>query len=122
MSDPLYDTLFRPTTLSPRVTSAAPVRAKGVHSRAGNAMNRTRAALLSGCYPDRVGVPGVIRDEGRQSHGYLLPSTVLLPQLLSQAGYECAGFGKWHLGAEGPDLPTAHGFSLFRGAQSGTPE
>ncbi len=48
MSDPLYDTLFRPTTLSPRVTSAAPVREKGVHTRAGNAMNRTRAALLSG--------------------------------------------------------------------------
>jgi AcrR family transcriptional regulator len=48
VSDPLYDTLFRPTTLSPRVTSAAPVREKGVHTRAGNAMNRTRAALLSG--------------------------------------------------------------------------
>lgn len=75
----------------------------------------SRAALLSGCYPDRVGVPGVIRDEGRPNHGYLLPSTVLVPQLLTQAGYECAGFGKWHLGAEAPDLPTAHGFSLFRG-------
>jgi AcrR family transcriptional regulator len=48
MSDPLYDTLFRPTTLSPRVASAAPVRRQGVHTRAGNAMNRTRAALLSG--------------------------------------------------------------------------
>jgi AcrR family transcriptional regulator len=48
VSDPLYDTLFRPTTLSPRIASAAPVREKGVHTRAGNAMNRTRAALLSG--------------------------------------------------------------------------
>ncbi len=48
MSDPLFDTLFRQTTLSPLVASAAPVRVKGMHTRAGNAMNRTRAALLSG--------------------------------------------------------------------------
>jgi AcrR family transcriptional regulator len=48
VSDPLFDTLFRPTTSSPIAASAAPVRAKGTHSRAGNAMNRTRAALLSG--------------------------------------------------------------------------
>jgi AcrR family transcriptional regulator len=48
MTDPLFDTLFRPTTLSPMVASAAPVREKGTRTRAGNAMNRTRAALLSG--------------------------------------------------------------------------
>jgi AcrR family transcriptional regulator len=48
VSDPLFDTLFRPTMLSPVVASAAPVREKGTHSRAGNAMNRTRAALLAG--------------------------------------------------------------------------
>lgn len=48
MSDPLFDTLFRPTTASPLVASAAPVRQRGVHTRAGNAMNRTRAALLAG--------------------------------------------------------------------------
>ncbi|MFN2561195.1 MAG: TetR family transcriptional regulator [Jatrophihabitans sp.] len=48
MSDPLFDTLFRPTTSSPIAASAAPVRVKGVHSRGGNAMNRTRSALLGG--------------------------------------------------------------------------
>ncbi len=46
--DPLFDTLFRPTTLTPAIASAAPVRAAGTRSRAGNAMNRTRAALLDG--------------------------------------------------------------------------
>jgi AcrR family transcriptional regulator len=46
--DPLFDTLFRPTTLSPALASAAPVRAAGTRSRAGNAMNRTRVALLDG--------------------------------------------------------------------------
>jgi AcrR family transcriptional regulator len=48
MSNPLFDTLFRPTTLSPVVASAAPVRERGTRSRAGNAMSRTRAALLAG--------------------------------------------------------------------------
>jgi AcrR family transcriptional regulator len=49
VSNPLIDTLFRPTTGPARqVASAAPIRARGVRTRAGNAMNRTRAALLAG--------------------------------------------------------------------------
>jgi AcrR family transcriptional regulator len=47
-SDPLFDTLFRPTTQPAQAASAAPVRVTGTRSRAGNAMNRTRAALLDG--------------------------------------------------------------------------
>ena len=47
-SDPLFDTLFRPTTLPPPIASAPPVRAQGTRTRAGNAMNRTRAALMDG--------------------------------------------------------------------------
>jgi AcrR family transcriptional regulator len=47
-SDPLFDTLFRPTTHPTEAASAAPVRAAGTRSRAGNAMNRTRVALLGG--------------------------------------------------------------------------
>jgi AcrR family transcriptional regulator len=46
--DPLFDTLFRPTTIEPQLTSSAPVREAGTRSRAGNAMGRTRAALLDG--------------------------------------------------------------------------
>jgi AcrR family transcriptional regulator len=48
MSNPLFDTLFRPTTMTPTIASAPPVRAPGVRSRAGNAMSRTRSALMSG--------------------------------------------------------------------------
>jgi AcrR family transcriptional regulator len=51
MSDPLVDTLFRPTVRHappPAIASAAPVREVGTRTRAGNAMNRTRAALLDG--------------------------------------------------------------------------
>lgn len=47
-SDPLSDTLFRASTLPLAIASAAPVRERGTRTRAGNAMNRTRAALLDG--------------------------------------------------------------------------
>jgi len=47
-SDPLIDTLFRPTAAPLQDASAAPVRVTGTRSRAGNAMSRTRAALLVG--------------------------------------------------------------------------
>jgi len=48
MTDPLFDTLFRPTTVPAAIASAPPVRIVGTRTRAGNAMNRTRAALLEG--------------------------------------------------------------------------
>jgi AcrR family transcriptional regulator len=51
MADPLFDTLFRSTALPaapPAIASAAPVRETGTRTRAGNAMSRTRAALLDG--------------------------------------------------------------------------
>jgi arylsulfatase A-like enzyme len=75
----------------------------------------TRAALLTGCYPERVGVPGVIRDIPANSWGYLSPEAVLLPSLLHPAGYHCGIVGKWHLGEESPNTPTERGFDLFHG-------
>ena len=75
----------------------------------------TRAALLSGRYPDMVGVPGVIRTHAENNWGYLAPSTVMLPQLLKKAGYQTAMVGKWHLGLEPPNLPNLKGFDFFHG-------
>lgn len=76
----------------------------------------SRAALLTGCYPDRVGVPGVIREETPDdSWGYLLPRAILLPQLLKPAGYHTALIGKWHLGIGSPNTPTERGFEFFHG-------
>lgn len=51
MVDPLFDTLFRSTARPappPPIASAPPVRETGTRTRAGNAMNRTRSALLNG--------------------------------------------------------------------------
>ncbi len=75
----------------------------------------SRAALLTGCNPDRVGVPGVIRTQEENSWGYFDPSAVTLPQMLNQAGYHTSIIGKWHLGLEPENHPCERGFDLFRG-------
>jgi arylsulfatase A-like enzyme len=76
----------------------------------------TRAALLTGCYPDRVGVPGVIREEiPLDSWGYLSARATLLPHVLRGAGYHSALVGKWHLGIRSPNTPTERGFDFFHG-------
>lgn len=75
----------------------------------------SRAALLSGRYPDMVGVPGVIRTHEEDSWGYLSSEAILLPQVLKTSGYHSAIIGKWHLGLESPNTPTEKGFDYFKG-------
>ncbi len=75
----------------------------------------TRAALLSGRYPDLVGVPGVIRTHIKNSWGRLSPDAVLLPAMLKRVGYHTALVGKWHLGLHSPDRPNERGFDHFHG-------
>lgn len=75
----------------------------------------TRAALLTGCNPPRVGVPGVIRTYPDANWGYLDPQRRLLPDLLRKAGYHTGLVGKWHLGLEPPNIPTRRGFDEFHG-------
>ncbi len=75
----------------------------------------TRASLLSGRYPDFVGVPGLIRFHPENNWGYLNPKTVLLPAKLKEGGYRTAHIGKWNLGLESPNLPNEHGFDYFHG-------
>ena len=75
----------------------------------------TRAALLTGCNPDLVGVPGVIRTHPENSWGCLSRSAVLLPQLLKTRGLHTGIVGKWHLGLNSPDTPTERGFDSFDG-------
>lgn len=75
----------------------------------------TRASILTGCYPDMVGVPGVIRTMPRSNFGYLSPQAIMLPRMLGDAGYDTAIVGKWHLGLESPNTPNEHGFDHFHG-------
>ena len=75
----------------------------------------TRAAFLTGRYPDTVGVPGVIRTHARNSWGYMDPDSISLPSMLRRAGYYTGMVGKWHLGLESPNTPPERGFDYFYG-------
>jgi arylsulfatase A-like enzyme len=75
----------------------------------------SRAALLTGRYADRVGVPGVIRTQPKNSWGFLDPQTPTLADELKSAGYQTALVGKWHLGLESPNTPNERGFDHFHG-------
>jgi arylsulfatase A-like enzyme len=75
----------------------------------------SRAALMSGKYPDRVGVPGLIRTNLEDNWGYLSDKAVLLPAILKKAGYHTGMVGKWNLGLEPENSPNARGFEWFHG-------
>jgi arylsulfatase A-like enzyme len=51
----------------------------------------TRASVLTGRNPNRVGVPNA-------NAGFLRPEEIALPEILKEAGYATGHFGKWHLG------------------------
>ncbi|MCA9139792.1 MAG: sulfatase-like hydrolase/transferase, partial [Planctomycetales bacterium] len=75
----------------------------------------TRAALMTGRYADRVGVPGVIRTTPTDSWGYFAPGIPTLADRLGDTGYHTAIVGKWHLGLESPNTPNERGFDFFHG-------
>lgn len=75
----------------------------------------TRASFITGRYPERVGVPGVIRTYPDGNFGYLKPSAVTIADMMKKAGYETSLVGKWHLGLESPNKPNERGFDYFHG-------
>lgn len=75
----------------------------------------SRASLMSGRYPEMVGVPGLIRSNPEDNFGYLKPDAILLPDLLKKKQYNTAIIGKWNLGLESPNKPNERGFDYFYG-------
>ena len=72
----------------------------------------SRAALLTGCYPNRVGMQGALNHTSRFG---LNPAEWTLPKMLKDRGYATACFGKWHLGTV-PELSAPRqGFDEFFG-------
>ena len=72
----------------------------------------SRAALLTGAYPNRIGISGALNPRAR--HG-LNPDEHTIAEVLKTRGYATAIFGKWHLGHERPFLPVHHGFDEYYG-------
>ena len=72
----------------------------------------SRAALLTGCYANRVSLLGAPGPGAK--HGIHADETTLA-ELLKARGYATAMFGKWHLGHHREFLPTHHGFDEYCG-------
>lgn len=72
----------------------------------------SRAALLTGCYPNRLGIAGALDHSAR--HG-LNPDETTIPELLKTRGYATAIVGKWHLGHLPEFRPLRHGFDEWFG-------
>lgn len=78
----------------------------------------SRAALMTGCYPRRVGLHYTTPD------GYVLrpvspnglhPDEVTIAEVLRRQGYATGIIGKWHLGDQPAFLPTRQGFDSYFG-------
>ncbi|MBI5801311.1 MAG: sulfatase [Verrucomicrobia bacterium] len=72
----------------------------------------SRAALMSGCYPNRVGLAGALNHTSRNG---IHPDEWLLPEMLKARGYATICIGKWHLGTVPSLRATRHGFDEWFG-------
>ena len=79
----------------------------------------SRAAIMTGKYPDRAGVQGALPSQPTYDVPGLKQGETTLPGLLKNLGYRTAAIGKWHLGSAPHSRPQAQGFDEFFGWYSG---
>ena len=72
----------------------------------------SRCALLTGCYPNRLGIHGALRPRSKVG---INDQEMTLAQLLKSRGYATGMFGKWHLGDAPQFMPLHHGFDEYFG-------
>jgi arylsulfatase len=72
----------------------------------------SRAALMTGCYANRVGMQGALNHTSKEG---IHPDEWLLPEMCKARGYVTAAFGKWHLGTDLLFNPLHNGFDEFLG-------
>jgi arylsulfatase A-like enzyme len=72
----------------------------------------SRAALMTGCYPERVSILGALGPLAREG---IHKKEVTLAELCKTRNYATAVFGKWHLGRPKKFLPLQHGFDEYLG-------
>ena len=72
----------------------------------------SRSALLTGCYPNRIGFSGALFPGAKMG---ISSEEMTIAELLKQKNYATAIFGKWHLGDNKKFLPLQHGFDEYFG-------
>ncbi|MGH9339523.1 MAG: sulfatase family protein [Acidobacteriota bacterium] len=72
----------------------------------------SRAALLTGCYSNRVGISGALNPNAEIG---LNPEEETIAEVLKKQNYKSAAIGKWHLGHHRPFLPLQQGFDQYLG-------
>lgn len=72
----------------------------------------SRAALMTGCYANRVGMQGALNHTSKAG---LHPDEFLMPEMFKEQGYATAIYGKWHLGTTMLFHPMRHGFDDYLG-------
>ena len=72
----------------------------------------SRAALLTGCYPNRIGVHGAFMPKSKEG---LNLSETTIAEMLKEKGYKTGIFGKWHLGDHPEFMPNNQGFDEYFG-------
>ena len=108
------------TIATPYIDSLARegLRFTDFHSN-GAICSPTRAALLTGCYPQRFGIERVFTPSRHYTSPGLPLEAVTFAERLRDGGYATGLFGKWHLGYPAAFGPCRQGFDSFTGYVSG---
>lgn len=102
-----------PDIKTPHLDQMALEGIKLTHFYAAQAVcSASRAALLTGCYPNRVGVHAAYMPNSNRG---LHPDETTIAEMLKQAGYATGIFGKWHLGDHPYLMPLQQGFDEYFG-------
>lgn len=107
---------------TPHIDSIAEngLRLTDYHSN-GNVCSPTRAALMTGLYQQKVGIPFVVVAAEKSPNHFagIQAAESTWPEVMKAGGYRTGIFGKWHLGYFEHYNPLLHGFDKFIGYVSG---